>query len=227
MKDSLKNKLKINYEESSHQVPNDLWKRIEVELDENINERKLQLFNYKWLSLAAVFLLFISLGFIYYFNFKSKPEQTKTANLAAKILEPTIKNSSENSINDRNLSRVEPVSQQPQNDKMRVKIVKISNEKYLNKKNIESNIIEVKSANSQLITEEVNLEKSAMPIAKKEVKENLKYTSAKDLLFGYELKKTNSELEKSHSKLGINEIKAPKEITILGIKIYSDESSNK
>ena len=83
-----------------------------------------------------------------------------------------------------------------------------------------------KSTDSQSIAKNLIKEKPTISIAKKEIKENVKYTSAKDLLFGYEIEKTNSEMEKSHSKLGVIEIKKPKEITILGIKVYSEDSGN-
>ena len=59
-----------------------------------------------------------------------------------------------------------------------------------------------------------------------EVKEKVKYTSAEDLLFGYELEKTNAELDKRGNKLGTLELKKPKEISILGVKIYSEETPN-
>jgi hypothetical protein len=226
MKDSLKNKLQIQYEKSSQEVPNILWERIEEELNEIKSERKHHLFNYKWASLAAIFLLFITLGFINYFNSNAKIEQKKIPILTAKIIKPNIENSSEKNIENDNVSRGELALQKPNGEKVESTVVKFSSEKSLNKINIKDNVTAIKSSDSQSIAKNLVLEKPTTVIPKKEIKENIKYTSAKDLLFGYELEKTNSEMQKSHSKLGISEIKKPKEITILGIKVYSEDSGN-
>lgn len=225
MKDSLKNKLKTQYESHSQNIPNDLWDRIEAVLDDNKSETNLPLFNYKWASLAAVFLLFISLGFIY-FNSDSESKQVKTPNLTAKIIKPIIKNTSEGIIQNKNLNRVELALQKTTYKKIKTKKIKFLNQKFLNQIDIKDNVVQEKSTDSQSIAKNLIKEKPTISIAKKEIKENVKYTSAKDLLFGYEIEKTNSEMEKSHLKLGVIEIKKPKEITILGIKVYSEDSGN-
>ncbi len=76
MKDSMLNKLKSGYEEMEVEASADLWERLDHKLDA-VPERKSKIIFNGW-KYAAVILLLISFGMIFYFNNPDRSEFRKT-----------------------------------------------------------------------------------------------------------------------------------------------------
>ena len=230
MKNSLKNKLKFDYE-NLHKAPSvGLWERLENELE---GKKESTQKSFGWLKYAAVLLLMISFSALF---FMKKNAVSEEQNLASQITSQTNKNidsgiskTNTNFAND-NASNV--VHQE--------KIVKIeptkigqNSEKNITKTITESIALENKNPEIVNIQEEVipqkKTENKEVLVENKTPKTNSKYVKSEDLLFGRELQKASLEQENTKSKMGNLDlkIKSPKTIEILGFTVYSEENEKK
>lgn len=224
MKNTIKDKLKREYEELSENVPPNLWERLEADLDSTSMEKPIAKRSLPFYKYAAVLLVFLSVGLYFFISQKESvkssdnivigQEKINRENPEAKSVEAVALKSEEKQKADINMESVVVASSYNQIEKMALNHPISSAKKSVEK--TDSPKIETKKQGETPF----NLAQS------KEVKEKVKYTSAEDLLFGYELEKTNAELDKRGNKLGNLELKKPKEISILGVKIYSEETPN-
>lgn len=224
MKNTIKDKLKREYEELSENVPPNLWERLEVDLDSTSTEKPIAKKSMTFYKYVAILLVFLSLGLYFFISQKEsvkssdtivvRQEKMNRENPEGKSVEAVALKSEEKRKEDENMGSVLIPSSSNQIEKMALNHPISSAKKSIEK--TDSPKIESKTQSETPF----NLAQS------KEVKEKVKYTSAEDLLFGYELEKTNAELDKRGNKLGTLELKKPKEISILGVKIYSEETPN-
>ena len=233
MKNSLKNKLKTDYENLSEQPSENLWEKIELGL-ENPNEKKeIKAFpKINIWKVAAVILLLVSVGLLMN-QFLNNKVQINENQMVEK----------ENP--ERNLpKKVEIKSEEIRNDFIQKenieteKIANISSENVL-KENInkEKNQDKKKteklkiSEKNNVLAKEDSSNSEPQYLANDAAKSSLnktktKYVSAEDLLFEREASKSLKEQENDTRKLGDLglKIEKPKEVKILGVTVYSDEN---
>ena len=230
MKNSLKNKLKFEYE-NLHEAPSvELWERLENELE---GKKETPKKSFGWLKYAAVILLLISFSVFFFLN-KSTVAVEKP--FAQKVQEK--QNNIEKNIQEKNsvnveISGLEKVTRKenlakslPEKHKNNIEKEQISEEPQTNfVENKTSKILEKKE---NIISPKQQENKEVLVQNKKE-KTNTKYVNADDLLFGRELEKANLEQENTKSKMGSLDLKLkkPKTIEILGFTVYSEEKEDK
>ena len=230
MKNSLKNKLKFEYE-NLHEAPSvGLWERLENELE---GKKETPKKSFGWLKYAAVILLLISFSVFFFLN-KSTVAVEKP--FAQKVQEK--QNNIEKNIQEKNsvnveISGLEKVTRKenlakslPEKHKNNIEKEQISEEPQTNfVENKTSKILEKKE---NIISPKQQENKEVLVQNKKE-KTNTKYVNADDLLFGRELEKANLEQENTKSKMGSLDLKLkkPKTIEILGFTVYSEEKEDK
>lgn len=224
MKNTIKDKLKREYEELSENVPPNLWERLEADLDSTSMEKPIAKKSMTFYKYVAILLVFLSLGLYFFISQKEsvkssdtivvRQEKMNRENPEAKSVEAVALKSEEKSKEDANMGSVVIPSSYNQIEKKALNpIISVANKS-------------VEKTDSPKIETKTQGETPFNLAQNNEVKEKVKYTSAEDLLFGYELEKTNAELDKRGNKLGTLELKKPKEISILGVKIYSEETPN-
>lgn len=224
MKNTVIDKFKREYEELSENVPPNLWERLEVDLDSTSTEKPIAKKSMTFYKYAAVLLVFLSLGLYFFISQKESVKSSDNIvigqgkinreNPEAKSVEAVALKSEEKQKADINMESVVVASPSNQIEKMALNPPISSAKKSIEK------------TDSPKIESKTQAEAPFNLAQNKEVTEKVKYTSAEDLLFGYELEKTNAELDKRGNKLGNLELKKPKEISILGVKIYSEETPN-
>ncbi|WP_313501453.1 hypothetical protein [Kaistella carnis] len=224
MKNTVIDKFKREYEELSENVPPDLWERLEADLDSTSTEKPIAKKSIPFYKYAAVLLVFLSLGLYFFISQKESvkssdnivigQEKINRENPEEKSMEAVALKSEEKQKADINMESVVDASSSNQIEKMALNHPISSAKKSIEK------------TDSPKIESKTQAEAPFNLAQNKEVTEKVKYTSAEDLLFGYELEKTNAELDKRGNKLGNLELKKPKEISILGVKIYSEETPN-
>lgn len=224
MKNTVKDKFKREYEELSENVPPNLWERLETDLDSTSMEKPIAKRSLPFYKYAAVLLVFLSVGLYFFISQKESmkssdnivigQEKINRENPEEKSVEAVALKSEEKQKADINMESVVVASSSNQIEKMALNHPISSAKKSIEK------------TDSPKIESKTQAEAPFNLAQNKEVTEKVKYTSAEDLLFGYELEKTNAELDKRGNKLGNLELKKPKEISILGVKIYSEETPN-
>jgi len=232
MKNSLKNKFRTGYENLSEQPSQNLWEKIEAEL-ENVQEKpeiKIERkFNF-W-KIAAVILLFISVGLLMnqLMNNKIQPNENQFAQKenVEKIIpeenQSKIVSKQKNSIQNNAPESVKIVDHESRDYSEKtipeIKKIKSENEKteFPEKNGIALKEDSPKSGKVHLVNEEKKIPAK---------KEKVKYVTAEDLLFEREAGKSLKEQGNDTRKLGdigVN-IEKPKSVKILGITVYSDEN---
>lgn len=226
MKNSLKHKLKFDYENLHENPSPELWERLENKLGGKKQTPKITFGFWKY---AAVILLLITFSAIIYIN-------KKTISIEKQIAQKS----------QRRQEHIEKNTQQPSNINIEksetVKVLKKEKFVKIEPKNIENKIVkqnqnikyQTKIAESN--TPEIVLKKDEVFLPKqpenkdvlaeiKPEKTNTKYVKSEDLLFGRELEKASLEQENSNTKLGKTDskMKKVKSIEILGITVYSEE----
>lgn len=224
MKETLKNKLKNQYESLSEQPSENLWNRIEEQLGQKKSPvEKSALPVYKrseFLKAAAVFLLFASLGIFLKVNRNSEQQQTAaTAKTPEMVAKPEVAY-----VNEMN-----PTNGNQQENKIKAtKSLVVPGKREANHFPSKSGIAE--KALPEMIHPAVsarNLDSTTNEqLAQRPFKsEPTKYITAQDLLFEREAVRTLKEQQRSQtSKLGSitgMKIEKPKEVRILGITVYS------
>lgn len=225
MKETLKNKLKNQYGDLSEQSSENLWNRIEEQLEQQkspIEKSALPVYKRsEFLKAAAVFLLFASLGIFLKVNRTSEQQQTAaTAKTSEMVAKPEV-----TSVNEMN-----PTNGNQQENKIKAtKSLVVPGKREANHFPSKSGIAE-KKALPEMIHPPVstgNLDSTTNEqLARRPFKsEPTKYITAQDLLFEREAGRTLKEQQSSQSsKLGSitgMKIEKPKEIRILGITVYS------
>ena len=226
MKNSLKNKLKFDYE-NLHEAPSvGLWERLENELED---KKAISKKSFGWVKYAAVILLLISFSVFFFINKNTvsieKPfteqVQKKQDNIEKNIQEKKSVNIEiyglENVIHKKKLAKSLP--EKHENSIEEKQIIE----------NKQTNFVENKTSKISEEKEDIILpkpqEKKEVLVQNKTEKTNTKYVNADDLLFGRELEKASLEQENTKSKMGSLDLKLkrPKTIEILGFTVYSEE----
>lgn len=229
MNNNMLNKLKSDYEELEIKPSSDLWERLEGKLEEKPQIALKS--SFQWTKYAAVIVVLISLGSLFYFNLEgpSQIDEVKiTQNTSEAILEPQEKHNEGLVLNENQIQK--PISSE---------IKRIHSQSYFPSENIsekekfqslavkeeENIVVEVPS----VLTEkpENNSEKPLIADRKK-----VSYISAEDLLIGRELDKTREENYNDQRKFGVIDmskikIKGPNSLKILGFTVISDSLKNK
>lgn len=230
MKKEILKQVRSDYEKLEIRPSNDLWDRIEAELDV-VPDSSLKK-TIHWWKYAAIVLFLISFGSVFYFN-SSQPEQK------------TLMTSNENAIKERGPIEInDPTAEQPQ---------KITMERISDQKEIHPII---KSRNTAQIPEEIfNINKGFaqeenkiiikedmvnIPTINRNVVENpmiaavkkADYIKADELLLGREFDKTRVENQNEHRKFGVLDmnkikIKSPNSFKIFGVTVFSDSLETK
>lgn len=235
MKNSLKNKLKTQYEHRTETPSDDLWERIESQLQRSTEEETeipvVKRFSRLpfWRVAAAVFI-FVSVGYLIT-QVMQKPEKNEAvmahqekaanpeSNFASAQKEALPKYAGENpEKGNQTEARAISVSEKEGN-----RIIMKSEPK-----NIEAAIAQ--NSKDETTTEiPFNAEKNYLkePVTQKNegAKNKVKYVTAQDLLFEREAGKSLREQENDTRKLGDVglKIEKPKSVKILGVTVYSDE----
>ncbi|UMQ42780.1 hypothetical protein MKS83_03590 [Chryseobacterium sp. Y16C] len=228
MDNNMLNKLKSDYEELEIKPSSDLWERLEGKLEEKPQIALKSPF--QWWKYAAVIVVLISLGSLFYFNLErpSQIDEVKITQNMSAILEPQEKHNEGLVLNENQIQK--PISSE---------IKRIHSQSYFPSESIsekekfqslavkeeENIVVEVPS----VLTEkpENNSEKPLIADRKK-----VSYISAEDLLIGRELDKTREENYNDQRKFGVIDmskikIKGPNSLKILGFTVISDSLKNK
>lgn len=203
MNNTLKNKLKTDYEKQLELPSYKLWGKIEEQL---LPVKKTSKINY-W-KIAAVMLLLITIGVIYQYQLKPKAVSTPQIVLVKK--EPLESNPID-------VSTKKNVSKEQESEAV-TNFVKMDKKK--------ENII-VKDRPLPLndlprldVIENNKIVQNSETVAPSKP---VKYITAEDLLFEREVQKTMENKEKPSKMVHINGFEKPKQISLLGITLY-DES---
>lgn len=230
MKNSLKNKLKFDYE-NLHETPSvGLWERLENELE---GKKETPKKSFDWLKYAAVVLLMISFSVLFFMNKNTVSGEQNLANQSTdethrnidSVITPTktdlVNDNASNLVHQEKIVKIEPK-----------KIDQKSGENITNTTTesitLENKNPEIVKNQEEIIPQKPNENKEVL-VENKMPKTNSKYVKSEDLLFGRELQKASLEQENNKSKMGTLDlkIKNPKTIEILGFTVYSEENEKK
>lgn len=240
MKNSLKNKIKYDYEKATEVPDSALWEKLEAKLDASESKIAPKKFdNINWLNYAAVILCLVALGILFKYN--NQDNSSKNINPTITKLEtPTnIEIQNRDSFGEVQKKEIQPIQNQEFVQSERSKVEYVNTEKFTSN----SQDQHVKRPNPETNIDIKNIEK---PIIQKEEKQIIadntpnipknisreEYVKADELLFGRELQKKREQFANSNeSKIGtfsnnlVQKIK-PNSVTIFGITVYSEEQSN-
>lgn len=220
--------LKTDYEDLEIKPSANLWEQIEAGLDSG--SETVQKYTFHWWKYAAVIVLLISVGGLFYFNTDKSLDIKKTivaknpSENDFKLTETVVSTTtSKEEVNDESALRRKIV----ENNKEYPAVTEISKEDKIS----ENLIVEEKQSK---ITEVPNLsmEKIDLPVSKPMIVEGKKasYISADDLLVGRELDKTREENYNDQRKFGvfdIRRVKGPNSLKIFGFTVISDSVEDK
>lgn len=247
MKNSLKDKLKYEYEQETEVPSSDLWDKLEAKLgaaeSNNISNPSNSL---NLLKYAAVFVCLIALGILFKYGFQNNEVQNNVP-IISKV-QTTPKTNIKNSDSTNEVKKID--AQQIRNQEfVQVQKLKsnsqVSEVKSQNIENIAGNlkkIIQNRKEESNTVVhiiENTNIEKSISKqeelqlIAKNPIndplnKTNTQYVKADELLFGRELQKERKQVVGNKHKLQeftnafVQKIK-PSSVTVFGVVVYSEE----
>lgn len=240
MKNSLKHKLKFDYE-NLHETPSpELWERLENKLEGKKQTPKITFGFWKY---AAALLLFISLSIIIFNNYEEKQDIVEAQKIAVSTRSKTSI-STKNEIINLQKALEKRINIQKQIDK--ISLQKNSSKEILNSnirsKNIKNNEIISVAKNESYILEKANIINDNIPtkivhtneliVQSVEIvsrKEPISYIKADELLFSREFSLTQKLQKKDAEYVAIDlskiKKKYPSNIKILGITIYSDSLS--
>jgi len=229
MKKEIIKQLKSDYDELQIKPSQQLWSRIDTELDKKNNKAQKPTFH--WWKYAAVIVLLISFGAFFYFENSSVLKKNITTavptdeifkNDAIKnvdIENPIIENSTKEivaKLNAKENNNEGHLNISTENVKSDPQIVK--NEKEIKDEVIQIPIKEVSNS---------NIQQPAIAERKK-----VSYIKADQLLLGRELDKTREESHNNQKNFGVLDmakikIKSPNTFKILGFTVFSDSLETK
>ncbi|MFC6267948.1 hypothetical protein [Frigoriflavimonas asaccharolytica] len=243
MENSLKNKIKNDYENGALKPSSNLWDQLEAKLDAKeqkiIDPEKTSNINY-W-KYAAVVLLMITVGFLVEYSFLGNSTSNEVPTLT-KIETPLpSKILVVDTLNNYKKIQLEPIIGEEIVPNKGVEIVSENVEKFTKKKD-ETTKITKEDFN---ITEKAivlnTIDKSKSQKEEKLVAENntlivpnksnpVQYVKADELLFGRELQKEKKQFANSKNKLEeitnsfVQKIK-PSSVTIFGVTVYTEDEA--
>lgn len=247
MKNSLKDKLRYDYEKGTEIPSSDLWDKLEAKLDaaESTDISKPS-HSFNFLKYAAVALCLVALGIIFKYGIQENTVQ-KNAPVISKVettTETNIINS--DSTNEVQKIEIQPVQNQEfvqvQNLKSNPQISEIKTQNIENFAGNRKQIIQNRKEESNPpvnIIDNKNIEKPILPEEKQQLiannpnnnpvkKTNIQYVKADELLFGRELQKERKQVADNKQKLQeitnafVQKIK-PSSVTVFGVIVYSEE----
>jgi hypothetical protein len=224
MKKEILRQLRSDYEKLEIKPSADLWDRIEsMELEKEKTQDLSSKTSFQWWKYAAVAVLLISLGGLFYFNSNQTEKNNVIAkNYAAKASQPksNIKiinsniNHTENNIAiTSNENKIDEVKQDKKVIIISPKPLQINNSVLAKEEKIIIN---------DFIKTSIIVEK---PVIAERKKTN--YIKADELLLGREFDKTREESHDHHKTFGVLDmgkikIKSPNSFKILGMTVFSD-----
>jgi len=232
MKNSLKNKLKTEYENLSEQPSQNVWGRIEAELENTQEKPEIKIpQKFSFWKVAAVALFFISVGLLLNQLMNNKIAQNEEYFVQKENIEKMVpEGNQQKSVSEKenhfqnSIPESTKIADHQSVNHLEKPIRKIKNPEseteriiFSEKTAIASKEDSPKSGKIYLVNEEKKI-----PV----IKEQIKYVTAEDLLFEREASKSLKEQEKDTRKLGdigVN-IEKPKSVKILGITVYSEEN---
>ncbi|MEJ8590387.1 hypothetical protein JSO54_03950 [Riemerella anatipestifer] len=214
--------LKHSYENLSEKPSPMLWEKLEEKLE--TNEKVTPIFSIKKIMrYAAVFLALVSLGgLLWKLNIPSIPEHSNAivSNQTTTTKTP-VESTTKNIISQETL----PVEKKNETEiKPQLKVEKNNYQAIAKNNHTNKDSLRIK-----------DLENSEILAKSSEEKKEETYVTADQLLFGREIDKEKRNQSESKSKLGKVdkkeakentfpiEIKEPKEVEVLGVKVYSKE----
>lgn len=217
--------LKSEYEEIEIKPSSDLWDQIENGLESS--SETVQKERFQWLRYAAVILLLISIGSVFYFNSDKNSDPEKNV---------VIRKPSRNHLKP--TEKVKPIFPDKQASNKPVLI-----ENNVEIKTLNSALAQIQETNKvqQLLPKKeikmieitkISMDKIEIPVTKPLIAEHKKasYISADDLLVGRELDKTREENHNDQRKFGVfdmRKIKGPNSLKIFGFTVISDTVEDK
>lgn len=231
MKNNTLNKLKSDYEELERAPSSELWNRLEARLGEESG--KVPEKPFQWWKYAAVILLFISVGSIFYFNSRKNEFSYKNTDYAVKkVLNTTI-----NPVNPefQNHMGVKKTDLKGSNKKVIVQHQKISTDQVLlpesEHKITSTKPLDIKTHNvavsqDEKITIKPPKIENHIPVIAEVKKTKPTYINSNELLLGREFDKTTENPYKKDIKVGIFNFDKPapsvENVTVLGVTVYVD-----
>lgn len=230
MKKEILKQVRSDYEKLEIKPPKDLWDRIEAELDVVPDSSVKKTIH--WWKYAAVVLLLISFGVLFYFN-SNQPENK------------TLMTRTDEAVKDRKPIKIEdPMTEHPQkiaiegisDQKEMYPVVKNTNTVQVPEENFTVNKEIAQEDNTIIIKEDiVNIPTIKRNVAEKPVMAAVKkadYIKADELLLGREFDKTRVENQNEHRKFGVLDmskikIKSPNSFKIFGVTVFSDSLETK
>ncbi|MEJ8597403.1 hypothetical protein JSO62_01665 [Riemerella anatipestifer] len=215
--------LKHSYENLSEKPSPMLWEKLEEKLE--ANEKATPIFSIKkMMRYAAVFLVLVSLGsLLWKLNTPSIPEQHSNAIVSnpTTTTKTPVESTTENTTPQENLliEKKNEIEIKPQKTNHQI----IAKNSFTHKDSLRIKNLENTPSNSEVLAKST------------EQKKEETYVTADQLLFGREIGKEKRNQSESKSKLGKVdkkeakentfpiEIKEPKEVEVLGVKVYSKE----
>jgi hypothetical protein len=225
MKNNMLNKLKSNYEELEIKPSSDLWDRLESNLEEK-PEIVLKP-SFQWWKYAAVIVLFISLGSLFYVNSnQSDADKVKIVRKTSETIQkPLEKQNEEVALNEK------PIQNQVSSESGKKNNTLNSISEKFSEKIESKDIAGAEKENIIVEVPSVLVEKQETNIIKPVVADRKKvsYISADDLLLGRELNETRKETQ-NHKQFGVLDvskikIKRPNSLQVFGFKVFQDSTT--
>lgn len=231
MKNSMLNKLKSDYEELEIKPSSDLWDR----LDEKLSKEPEVVLKpaFRWWKYAAVVILLISFGNLFYFNhYKTGLNDKPTDYIVKKHREKTMNPIHSEFENQSAASNEEIVSESEGKVAVENPTTTAEEVSRFKKENtiIQPQISEDKSqqfVNVDIQPAKIENQALNLPIIAEVKKEKTKYINADELLLGREFDRTREENQNAHKQFGVLDasrikVKSPNSLKILGFTIFSD-----
>ncbi|WP_027381563.1 hypothetical protein [Chryseobacterium daeguense] len=234
MKKEILNQLKSDYDKLEIKPSADLWDRMELELNNKpvLSSKK----SFEWMKYAAVVLLLISFGAVFYFssneNFDKKNAIAVNKTGAIKNIKKTVRkieiiNSNINQPENNTISSTE-ISEEKRERKIEIiqyhPLQVTINQLIMNE---EEKVAEI---NKNPEIQEVITQHTEKPAITE--KKRSSYIKADDLLLGREFEKTREESRNHGRSFGVLDmdkikIKSPNSFKILGMTVFSDSLDSK
>jgi hypothetical protein len=235
MKKEILRQLKSDYEKLEIQPSSDLWDRMQFGKD-NIPSVSKKI-SFQWWKYAAVAVLLISLGSLFYFNF-NKAEENRNMVKTSNSLKSTPAKSNVEIINSDKMHTENNIAVTPNENRAdkaeENKKTNITSQEHLNSNSLVL-AAEEKVSTNDLSRNRVTEEKITSQDAEKPViaeRKKATYIKADELLLGREFDKTRDETRNHHKTFGVLElkkikIKTPNSFKILGMTVFSDSLQTK